>query len=156
MIDLSNKYISTESNLESENLLKMAISQGYKTAIGEHVLEDKRLFHFVGFPYKAVSTPNSISDVNKERVIRYCDLFGDEREELEKILDLTVRWCRAHGYGHVGIYANEEDDHFSGQALANSERGARQNVKLCFKKSQKVTLSDIENKFGYPIEIVQG
>lgn len=155
MLDLTGKYVSTENNSESENLLKMAISQGYKTEIGEHALENKRLFHFVGFPYKTVSTPNSISSVDKERIVRYCDLFGDEREELEKILDLVVRWCRAHGYGHVGIYANEEDDYFSGQALANSESGARQNIKLSFKKPQKVTLSDIENKFGYPIEIVQ-
>lgn len=57
MMDLTNKYISTENNSESENLLKMAIAQGYKTEIGEHALESKRLFHFAGFPYKAISTP---------------------------------------------------------------------------------------------------
>ena len=154
MIDLSGKYVRTESNAESGRLLKMAIAQGYKTPVGEKVLEDSRVFHFVGSPYKSIYTPENISIFDSDKIIRYGDLCGDEREELSKIVDSAMRWCRAFGYSHVAIYANDEENEFTGQGLANSEDGMRQNVEGKLRKPAKVSLNDIEKMLGYPIEII--
>lgn len=154
MINLSGKYVTTENNVESGRLLKMAVSQGYKLQIGEKVMENSRLFHFHGFPYKTVTIPERISLSEYDKAVRYGDLCGDEVEELQKLVDSAMRWCRAHGYSHVGIYANEESDKFTGQAMANAEDGMRQHVESSIQKPHKVTLEEIEKQFGYPIEVV--
>lgn len=154
MIDLSGKYVTTENDMESGRLLKMAVSQGYKARTGIKAMEYKRIFKFSGFPYMSITAPDLLTPENFDKTIRYCDLCGDQKEELSKILDSALRWCRAHGYGHVGIFVNEESEKFSGQATANSEDGARESVKLELKKPKKVTIEEIEKRFGYPIEIV--
>lgn len=154
MIDLSGKYVTTENNAESGRLLKMAIAQGYKTPIGERVLENCRIFHFLAIPYKSVTAPENISKEEYDKCIRYSDLCGDEKEELAKIVDSAMRWCRAHGYSHVAVYANDEDGEYAGQGMANSEDGMRQHVKANLRKPVKISIKDIEKKFGYPIEIV--
>ena len=154
MVDLSGKYVRTENNVESERLLKMAVSQGYKTPIGAKALEGHRLFHFVGSPYKTVSTPEDISGAENDRIIRYGDLGGGEKEELAKIVDSAMRWCRAFGYSHVAVFANDEDEEFTGQGMANSVDGMRQHVKGKLRKPVKISMEDIEKKFGYPVEIV--
>lgn len=155
MVDLSGKYIKTENNAESGRLLKMAIAQGYKTPIGEKAMENCRLFHFLGSPYKTVSTPDNISDMDYDRIIRYSDLTGDEKEELSKIVDSTMRWCRAFGYDHVAVFANQEDTEYTGKGIANADDGMHQKVKSRLRKPVKISIREIEEKFGYPIEIVQ-
>ena len=47
MIDFTNKCVITESDVESANLLKMAISQGFALPKGEKVMESCRFFHFI-------------------------------------------------------------------------------------------------------------
>lgn len=152
MIDLTGKYIKTNSNAESAQLLKMAMAQGFKFAVGEKILESERLFHFHGSPYKIVNTPSS--PIPSDNITHYADLFGDEKEGLGRIVDLAMRWCREHGYDHVAVYANCDDEEYTGQAMANSLSGARQDYKAKLKKPVKVSVKDIEDKFGYPIEIV--
>lgn len=152
MVDLSGKYVSTQNSAETSRLLKMAIAQGYRSKVGVMALENYRLFHFIGTPYKSITLPN----INKssEKVIRYVDLCGDETEELKNIVNMAVHWCRAHGYSHVGIYANDKGDEYDGKGMAISDDGVRQHVKLKIQKPVKISVDDIEKKFGYPIEII--
>lgn len=63
MIDLSNKYFRTESDEQSNRLLRIAVAQGYHLPKGIAVLTGNRIFKFTGFPYKAVSFPENISAV---------------------------------------------------------------------------------------------
>lgn len=154
MIDFTNKYIITENNAESEKLLKKAISQGFSLPKGEKAMESCRLFHFVGTPYKQVSTPMFSKGFELEQAIRYSDLFGDELEELKKITDSAVRWCRTYGYDHLSVYANEELDRYAGRGIAKTKEGIVQEAKVELKKPRKMTVSELEEHFGYPIEIV--
>lgn len=154
MIDFSNKYIITENNAESEKLLKKAISQGFSLPKGEKAMESYRLFHFVGSPYKQVSTPMFSKGLELEQAIRYSDLFGNELEELKKIADSAARWCRAYEYEHLSIYANEEVDRYTGKGIAKTKEGAVQQASVELKKPRKMTVSELEEHFGYPIEIV--
>ena len=85
MIDLSNKYFRTESDEQSNRLLRIAVAQGYHLPKGIAALIGNRIFKFTGFPYKAVSFPENISA--NEAVIDYADAFGDEDRELKEILD---------------------------------------------------------------------
>ena len=52
MIDLSNKYFRTESDEQSNRLLRIAVAQGYHLPKGIAVLTGNRIFKFTGFPYK--------------------------------------------------------------------------------------------------------
>ena len=55
MIDFTNKCIVTENNVESEQLLKKAIAQGFNLPKGQKAMESNRYFHFIGSPYKHVT-----------------------------------------------------------------------------------------------------
>lgn len=152
MINLEGKYISTRNNNESSELLKMAIAQGYKLPCGEKVLESERLFRFFGSPICSVYIPSY--HVKADGVERFCDLFGDEKLELGKIVDDAMRWCRERGYDHIAIYANNEETKYTGKAIAKNRYGAAQHYKGVLEKPVKVSLKDVEELFGYPIEIV--
>lgn len=52
MIDFTNKAITTKSDLESEQLLKKAVAQGFGLPKGEKALIANRFFRFIGSPYK--------------------------------------------------------------------------------------------------------
>ena len=71
MIDFTNKCIVTENNVESEQLLKKAIAQGFNLPKGEKAMESHRYFRFIGSPYKHVVAlvPVCTSDLNN--AIRY-------------------------------------------------------------------------------------
>ena len=152
MIDLSNKYFRTESNEQSERLLRIAVAQGYHLSKGLTVLTGNRIFKFTGFPYKAVSFPENMSA--DEMVIDYSDVFGDEDKELKEILDRSTRFCRAHGYNMLRIYADENDNEYSGTAYAKTVDGGNIKTETRLPKPRKVTLEEIEKRFGCPIEIV--
>lgn len=152
MIDLSNKYFCTESDEQSERLLRIAVAQGYSLPKGIKALKSCRLFKFTGFPYKIVSTPQNISDI--ETIIDYGDAFGDEDKELKEILERSARFCRAHGYCMLRIYTNENDNEYSSSAYAKTTDGGNIKAEIKLPKPRKVTLEEIERRFGYPIEIV--
>lgn len=143
MIDFTNKSVVTESDIESEHLLKKAVAQGFSLPKGEKAMEPCRFFHFVGSPYKQVISPEKIRPSEFEQAVRYSELFGDEREDLRKIADLAARWCRTYGYKHLSVFANEE-----------TENGTVQRVDIEIKKPRKITIAELEKHFGYPIEIV--
>lgn len=56
MIDFTNKAITTKSDLESEQLLKKAVAQGFGLPKGEKALITNRFFRFIGSPYKQILT----------------------------------------------------------------------------------------------------
>lgn len=152
MIDLSNKYFHTESDKQSERLLRVAVAQGYHLPKGLTVLTGNRIFKFTGFPYKAVSFPENMSA--DEMVIDYSDVFGDEDKELKEILDRSSRFCRAHGYSMIRIYVDENDNEYSGSAFAKTTDGGSIKAETKIPKPRKVTLEEIEKRFGCPIGIV--
>ena len=104
MIDFTNKAITTKSDLESEQLLKKAVAQGFGLPKGEKALITNRFFRFIGSPYKQILIPATISHAEFDQAISYTDLFGDPEAELRKIVDSATRWCRAYGYEHLSIY----------------------------------------------------
>ena len=63
MIDFTNKAITTKSDLESEQLLKKAVAQGFGLPKGEKALIANRFFRFIGSPYKQILIPATISHV---------------------------------------------------------------------------------------------
>ena len=87
MIDFTNKCIVTENNVESEQLLKKAIAQGFNLPKGQKAMESHRYFRFIGSPYKHVVVPVPVCASDLNNAIRYSELFGNELEELEKITD---------------------------------------------------------------------
>lgn len=151
MIDLSNKYFRTKNDMESENILRIAVAQGYKLPIGLKSLIHHRNFKFTGFPYRTVSFPR---DVDEDFVIDYADVFGDEAEELKEIVKRTAKFCREHGYAIIRIYADENDTDYSGSAFAKMHNGGNLKTEVKIPKPRKVTLEEIEQRFGCPIEIV--
>lgn len=152
MIDLANKYFRTETDDQSEKLLRIAVTQGYHMPKGLMSLTKNRIFKFTGFPYINVSFPNiiSIEDV----IIDYTDVFDDEDKALKEILDRAARFCRAHGYSILRIYVDENDTEYSGNALAKTINEGSMKTELKLPKPRKVTLEEIEKRFGCPIEIV--
>lgn len=151
MIDLSNKYFRTRNDIESESLLRIAVTQWYNLPAGLKSLICHRCFKFTGFPYKTVSFPQY---ADEDSVIDYADVFGDEMEELKEIVKRTARFCREHGYAIVRIYADENDEDYSGSAFAKMHNGGNLKTEIKIPKPRKVTLEEIEQRFGYPIEIV--
>lgn len=151
MIDLSNKYFQTRNDLESEKLLRIAVAQGYKLPAGLKVLVTHRIFKFTGFPYKTVSFPDK---VNTEICDEYVDIFGDEELELKEILNRSAKFCREHGYTMLRIYADENESDYSGSAFAKTHDGGNVKTQVQIPKPRKVTLEEIEQRFGCPIEIV--
>lgn len=150
MVDLSNKRFITESDLETEALLKMAVSQGFKLPKGLKALVANRYFNFVGYPYKTVSCPKIPGD----SAVTYSEVFGNETEELREILNKALRYCRSHGYALLNIYVNEHDTEFSGKAVTKTEDNSAVHMDMVLPKPRKVTLEEIEAHFGYPVEIV--
>lgn len=152
MIDLSNKYFHTDSDEESERLLRIAVAQGYRLPKGLRVLAENRVFRFIGSPYKAVSVPNAAP--NQKDAISFSEVFGNEDSELEDILLKAGKFCRAYGYDSLRIYADENESGYSVKAFAKTETGNNidKNIKLL--KPRKVTLDEIEKRFGCPVEIV--
>ncbi len=148
MIDFTNKSITTQNNVESERLLKKAVAQGFKLPKCEKAIESCRFFRFTGSPYKQVIY------TEVEQAITYVELFGDEVEELRTIADMAARWCRAYGYKHLSVYANEEFESYTGKGIAKMEDGTVQRVEVELKKPRKITIQEIEKYFGCPIEIV--
>lgn len=150
MIDLSNKIIRTETNDQSERLLRIAVAQGYNLPKGIKALIDNRTFKFIGFPYKTVSFPDIVPD---DMIIEYMEVFGDEEEELREILERSTRFCRAHGYRTLRICADEDDTEYSGYAFAKPHGGGNIKAEMKLPKIRKVTIDEIEQRFGCPIEI---
>lgn len=150
MIDLSNKRFITESDGETEALLKIAVSQGFKLPKGIGALLSNRYFNFAGFPYKTVSCPKVAGD----SAVAYSEVFGNETDELERILDKALRFCRSHGYALLNIYASETDTEFTGKAVAKTENNSAVHMDMKIAKPRKITLEEIEAHFGYPVEIV--
>lgn len=154
MVDLSGKYVTTESNEESSTLLKCAVAQGYRLCANERELERERLFHFAVFPFRIVTVPSGISAEIFDNAERYVDIFGDKYAELDKILLDFLHWCRSHGYERANIYVREEPELYTGNAFASSDSGAKEKVVKNLLKPRKVTVAEIEKMFGFPIEIV--
>ena len=150
MIDLANKRFITENDSETEALLKIAVSQGFKLPKGAGALKGCRYFTFVGSPYKTVSCPKLPS----ESSVTYAEVFGNESDELENILNKAMRYCRSHGYAMFNIYVNECDTEFTGKAVAKTKNSAAIHTNITLPKPRKVTLEEIEAHFGYPVEIV--
>lgn len=150
MVDLSNKRFITESDMETEALLKMAVSQGFKLPKGLKALACNRYFNFVGSPYKTVSCPN----VPADGAVTYSEVFGNETEELMGILNRALRFCRSHGYTLLNIYINEHDTEFSGKAVTKTADNSAVHMDMVLPKPRKVTLEEIEAHFGYPVEII--
>lgn len=151
MIDLSNKCFWTKNDTESEKLLHIAVAQGYTLPAGLKSLVKHDCFKFTGFPYRTVSFPKY---ADEDLVIDYADVFGDEAEELKEIVKRTARFCREHGYAVIRIYADENDTDYSGSAFAKMHNGGNLKTEVKIPKPRKVTLEEIEQRFGCPIEIV--
>lgn len=154
MINLEDRIIVTDSNRESENLLKKAVAQGFSLPKGEKAMESCRFFRFIGSPYKSVTTPSYITTIEAEKAEKYSYLFGDELEELNKIVDSATRWCRTYGYEHLNVYVNEEFDSYTGKGIAKTKDGSVQQISVKLQKPRKITISELEEHFGCPIEIV--
>ena len=150
MVDLSNKRFITETDLETEALLKMAVSQGFQLPKGLKALTGCRYFNFVGSPYKTVSCPK----VPGDSAVTYSEVFGNETEELRGILDKALRFCRSHGYSMLNIYTTEHDTEFTVKGVAKTEDNSAVHMDMTLAKPRKVTLEEIEAHFGYPVEIV--
>lgn len=151
MIDFAGKIITTDNEIESEKLLRMAVSQGYNLSKGLKVLIQERIFRFTGSPYKTVSIPD---ETCRGLRIRYADIFGNEDDELRNIMDSAVRWCMAHSYSHVSINANDSDGKYIGKAFISGENGVVKGLDVEIMKPRKVTIEEIEKVFGYPVEVV--
>ena len=150
MMDLSNKCFITENSNESEKLLRLAVSLGYSLPKGLKVLTSGRVFKFTGYPYKAVAFPETAPD----SAIYYSEAFGDEDMELKDIISRATRFCRAHGYNTLRVYADETDENYTGSAYARTADGGSLKSDCIIPKPRKVTLEEIEKRFGCPIEIV--
>ena len=151
MIDLSNKSFQTRDNTESEKLLRIAVAQGYKLPQGLKSLVNRRKFHFIGFPYKSVSLSDANDDVD---YLLFADVFGDENEELQEILKRTAQFCKAHGYNSLRIYADEGETEYKASGFAQSGDCGTLKTEISLRKPIKITLDDIEKRFGCPVEIV--
>ena len=151
MIDLTGKFITTTTNEESERLLRMASARGYRTDIGLKVLINKRLFHFSEFP-KWITTPAYFQI--PDNAYTYQELFGEEDEEMSRILSDSLRFCRAHGYSLFRIYVDEETMEYKGKAIAKGISGDRKEIDMSIGKLIKLSKADIELLVGCPVEIV--
>ena len=151
MFDLSNKCFKTKSDFESEQLLRIAVAQGYNLPKGSKTLVINRVFKFVGFPYKIVSIPENY---NADEIINYADVFEDQDKELNEITKRAVQFCRTHGYSVLRIYADENDDDYAGSAYARAIDGVQIKSETKIRKPRKVTIEEIEHRFGCPIEII--
>lgn len=151
MIDFAGKIITTDNQTESEKLLRMAVSQGYNLSKGYQGLANERVFRFLGSPYKTVSVPDESC---KGMRIRYADIFSNEDDELKNIMDAAIRWCMYHGYSHVSINVNDEDQKYSGKSFISDKNGSVKSLDMQILKPRKVSLSEVEKLFGYPVEIV--
>lgn len=154
MFDLSNKYFQTENDSESEKLLRIAVAQGYKLPKGLMALVENRIFKFTGFPYKSVSVHSSGSVNVPKETLMYSEVFGDENKELKNILTLSARFCKTYGYSMLQIYANENENEYTSSGFAKTENGGNIKTEVSIPKPIKVTLEDIEKRFGRPVEIV--
>ncbi len=151
VIDLSNKCFRTRNDAESEKLLRIAVAQGYALPAGLKSLVNHDCFKFTGFPYKTVSFPKYADEYS---LIEYADVFGNEEEELKEIAKRAAKFCREHGYAVIRIYADENDTGYSGSAFARMHNGGNLKTEVKIPKPRKVTLEEIEQRFGCPIEIV--
>lgn len=151
MIDLSNKSFQTRDNTESEKLLRIAVAQGYKLPQGLKSLVGHRYFRFTGFPYKSVSFSDEKCE---EDFFLFADVFGDENEELQEILKRTAQFCKAHGYNSLRIYADEGETEYKASGFAQSGDCGTLKTEISLRKPMKITLDDIEKRFGCPVEIV--
>ena len=152
MLKIDGKYISTDSDSESMKLLEIAKAQGYTFEKPVDLMRAHRIFFFPCSPYRTAYVPDR--SVHADNITRFADLFGDEKEELEKIVDLAMRYCRDRGFDHLAIYADNNDEEYTGKAMGNALNGSRIACNSVLKKPVKITIKDIEEKFGYPIEIV--
>lgn len=147
MIDFSGKIIWVKDSEEADCLLKMAISQGYKPCIGEKAMTVSKLFSFTG-----------------DHVIRPCtevclDKMESFRELLREndfgiVLKDMIRYVQNHSLQHVSLRINESEWEFSGFAKTIERNGEKEQFICSIKKPIKVTMEDIEKKFGCPVEIV--
>ena len=152
-INLSGRTIRTESRWESEQLLKIALAQGFKLEKPERILEEYRCYQFLPFPINTVVHVDS-SNIGANS---FKDLFGDEEEELINCVKALLSWQRAHGYNHLTIHCNDQDDSYHGKVILKpfDEPYAKVKTFECeVPKAKKVTMQEIEAKFGVPIEII--
>lgn len=151
MLDLSNKCFRTETDVESEKLLRIAVAQGYKLPKGLKTLVGNRNFKFTGFPYKQVSFPE---DIPEQDALLYSDIFGNENEAIQEILKRSASFCRAYGYKALRVFADEQDSEYSTSAFAKTDNGGNIKAEFKLKKPRKITIEQIEQCLGFPIEIV--
>lgn len=155
MIDLSNKYFQTEDDGESEKLLRIAVAQGYKLPSGLKSLVNFRIFKFTGFPYKSVSIHKQSDEIEMPKeTLMYKEVFGNENAELRDILNRSARFCKTYGYSMLRIYADENETEYTASAFVKTADGGNLKTEVALQKPKKVTLDDIEKRFGCPIEIV--
>lgn len=84
----------------------------------------------------------------------YSEVFGNEDAELKDILKHSARFCKTYGYNMLRIYADENETEYTASAFAKTEDGGNIKTQVAIQKPKKVTLEDIEKRFGCPIEIV--
>lgn len=147
MIDFSGKIIWVKDSEEADFLLKMAIAQGYRPCIGEKAMTVSKVFCFT-----------------EDRVIRSCaevclDKLESFRELLREndfsiVLEDMVRYAQNHSLQHISMRINEGEWDFSGFAKTIGRNGEKEQFTCSIKKPLKVTMEDIEKKFGCPIEII--
>lgn len=155
MFDLSNKYFQTEDDNESEKLLRIAVAQGYKLPSGLKSLVNCRIFKFTGFPYRSVSTHKyTDSSDMPQGILTYKEVFGNENAELKDILNRSARFCKTYGYNMLRIYADESETEYTASGFAKTEDGGNFKTEISIQKPKKVTIDEIEKRFGCPIEIV--
>lgn len=64
------------------------------------------------------------------------------------------RWNDRSCEHENSVYANEEADIYTGRGIAKNKDGAVQDVKIKLNKPRKITVAELEEKLGYPVEIV--
>lgn len=151
MIDLINKSIITENNDESEKLLRMAVASGYSLPKGLKALTPNRFFRFIEFPNKEVLTPSTI---NREDALSFEEVFADEEEMANHIVEEALRFGRKFGYSLIRVYGEDTGESYTGHLVAKNNNITMTSSKVNISKPRKITQEEIEDLLGFPIEII--
>lgn len=147
MIDFSGKIIWVKDREEADCLLKMAIAQGYTPCIGENAMTASKVFSFTEDHVIRPCTEVCPDKLESFRVLLRENDFGIVLEDM-------IRYAQKHSLQHISLRINESDWEFSGFAKTLGKDGEKEQFTCSIKKPLKVTMEDIEKKFGCPIEIV--
>lgn len=147
MVDIRGKSIITESDEESEKLLRYAVAQGYALPKGLKAMVGKRQFRFMASPYRCIQD-------EVKNPIKYKDLFGRHDNAFKKILKDVNAFCKEYDYSIIRIYCDQNEDDFETSGYAKTCDNTTCAMKDTISKPKKVTLAEVEEILGYPIEIV--